>query len=1105
MGISALHAGFAIIERGSVSSGRASRFSEKSSHLAAQRHEVFANSNLRLSRRCLCSAFALLAASTFDAHAACIPSAVSDGQTVTCSGVDEQGVGTGGETGVSVTILEGATVDDNVDFRASVDLGTGATVVNQGTILGDRGIAADASSKITNLGAIDIQEGSSPYGIDVGKGSTVINEGTIIVEGSGSDPFGVGMMEGSTLINNGRIEVSGRLVPRGVQSWSAGGTVIENYGEIVSIGTAGAYKVIGVGVNSYDTLLNEGLIRAENMQSGATVTAVAGGANRTITNNDRIEAVADGPAYGFEGNSDDKVVNNGKIEVSSVSSFAVGILEAYGIDLMNTGDIVVTGATDAVGVHVGGGSHLINKGNITADGKQTSYGFYLWGDGALSFSGSVELDNAGTIKADVAIVTVANTDSMVEPAAIIVNSGKIEGDIVLGDPADTLTNKAGGVILGHIDLGLGKNLLVNEAEALISAQATAVDAGKDSGNVIRNAGRIVSSDGVAVIVADGNGVLNEGTIETNGTKGIGIVAGNSNTMFLGTDGWSGITNVGEIDAGFTGIAVGNDNTVRNYGTISSKGVGIAAGELNFVLNQGTIEILDGGLAAISAGAGNAIRNEGTIKSAGDGIVTGSGASNTGSITAAGDAIRVDGSAGGYVTNAGYITAPTAYRGSGGDDRFGNTWSLQGDIILLEGNDTLDLGDRSVTKGDIDGGTGNDIITTNGDVVLSGLVQDIEGMGVTGGTARLDLKAGSTIDRTVINAGAGILLNGELSGTVEIDEFGELSGSATVTGSVTNAGIVSPGNSIGTLAIDGTYTQGSTGELFVELDGTAADKLAVTGEATLDGALTTGLVARDLSTLEGKSYTVLTAGSIAGALDTAGIVQQGFWTLDVQQTGTAVTVTVVDVDVTIGASVPFTTSLSNAVAGAAASQTQGGGIVFEGGGNNPLPIGDQQSTSLDYDSMGDWESTAAAYMGGFDGIGARTPTAAMPKTGSAEFEGTTKGELTGTGSPEAFVVEGNVMLTADFARGLVNADFTGMEKIDRDGVASAWVDFRARMSIADGTSEFAGTAGTDDGVWNGEARGGFFGDDDGMPGHAAGLWSISSPLGRALGGFTARRQ
>jgi hypothetical protein len=63
------------------------------------------------------------------------------------------------------------------------------------------------------------------------------------------------------------------------------------------------------------------------------------------------------------------------------------------------------------------------------------------------------------------------------------------------------------------------------------------------------------------------------------------------------------------------------------------------------------------------------------------------------------------------------------------------------------------------------------------------------------------------------------------------------------------------------------------------------------------------------------------------------------------------------------------------------------------------------------------------------------------------------------APEAFIVEGDVLLTADFASGLVNA----------------------------------------------EAKGGFYGDDNGMPGHAAGLWSMSSPLGRALGGFMAKRQ
>ncbi len=445
---------------------------------------------------------------------------------------------------------------------------------------------------------------------------------------------------------------------------------------------------------------------------------------------------------------------------------------------------------------------------------------------------------------------------------------------------------------------------------------------------------------------------------------------------------------------------------------------------------------------------------------------------------------------GEIVNSGTIDADIAIYANGYQQYLNNTGTIRGDIVLLGGDDLVDLGDGSTIEGDIDAGDGMDSFTSQGHGSISGRIAGLENFTVTGGELALALEDGSDFGTMSIDAGI-VHLSGAVTGDIAIASGASLDGTASITGDIQNAGILAPGNSVGTMTVNGDYTQAAVGELFVELGTVSGDRLDVAGAAALDGVLATALQGNDPEALEGRSYTVVSAGGISGEFDNTGTVEQGFWTLAIARAGNAVTVTIVDVDTPLGASEPVTAALASALNQTSpAIQSQ---------------LSDGQQTSLDYDSMGDWESTAASFNGNWNALGDRTPAVSLPKTGSAEFEGTTKGELTETGSPEAFVVEGNVMLTADFARGLVNADFTGMEKIDRDGVASAWVDFRARMSIADGTSEFAGTAGSDDGVWNGEARGGFFGDDDGMPGHAAGLWSISSPLGRALGGFTARRQ
>ena len=90
------------------------------------------------------------------------------------------------------------------------------------------------------------------------------------------------------------------------------------------------------------------------------------------------------------------------------------------------------------------------------------------------------------------------------------------------------------------------------------------------------------------------------------------------------------------------------------------------------------------------------------------------------------------------------------------------------------------------------------------------------------------------DGTVVLA-AGTVLQATLPVTLS---GGSLEGSGTVVGDVDNvAGSVRPaGDHTGTLTVDGTYDQHKRAELDVDLAGSAGDRLAVTGAATLGGRL-----------------------------------------------------------------------------------------------------------------------------------------------------------------------------------------------------------------------------------------------------------------------------
>jgi T5SS/PEP-CTERM-associated repeat protein len=104
------------------------------------------------------------------------------------------------------------------------------------------------------------------------------------------------------------------------------------------------------------------------------------------------------------------------------------------------------------------------------------------------------------------------------------------------------------------------------------------------------------------------------------------------------------------------------------------------------------------------------------------------------------------------------------------------------------------------------------------------------------------------------------------GSVRVNAQGTLSGTGAVVGNVLNAeGKVAPGNSLGTLTIDGGYTQLASGTLEIGIGGTGPDefdRLSVTGPIALDGTLNVAL-ANMFTPLVGQSFEILD-GTISGA-------------------------------------------------------------------------------------------------------------------------------------------------------------------------------------------------------------------------------------------------
>ncbi len=132
--------------------------------------------------------------------------------------------------------------------------------------------------------------------------------------------------------------------------------------------------------------------------------------------------------------------------------------------------------------------------------------------------------------------------------------------------------------------------------------------------------------------------------------------------------------------------------------------------------------------------------------------------------------------------------------------------------------------------------------------------------VSGGT--LDVRGDYSQVPVTVQSGATATLDtaGKVA-EVTVDSGGTLSGTGMVAGNLANAGTVRPGSSIGTLTLNGNYTQGSGGKLSIEVASPLSnDLLIVNGAANLNGTLETSWQGGYTPAINTIFGTILTASS-----------------------------------------------------------------------------------------------------------------------------------------------------------------------------------------------------------------------------------------------------
>ena len=342
---------------------------------------------------------------------------------------------------------------------------------------------------------------------------------------------------------------------------------------------------------------------------------------------------------------------------------------------------------------------------------------------------------------------------------------------------------------------------------------------------------IVNNSGIVQTI--NNNSAGSRTIFNNGaTAGSNVVINNSGIASSTTFNNSASAGSARINnsAGtvlFNNASTAGEATIFNTGSVTST---IFSG----TATAGTSAITNSGAGSFTSFTGTSTAGEATIFNTG--VLT----STTFSGTATAGTAKITNSGAGLFTSfigsstGGQATLINTVAGAFVDISLLTTLGMKVGAIAGTGN--FYLGAKNLEVG------GNNASTEVTGVIRDGgpLAPAAVGGSLTKvGTGQLTLSGANLYTgKTIVNEGA-LLVNGStLSPETVVNLLGLLGGSGTVGGSLVNYGTLSPGNSPGTLTVEGNYSQEGSGNLRLEVASTGVfDKLQIGGSATLGGTLT----------------------------------------------------------------------------------------------------------------------------------------------------------------------------------------------------------------------------------------------------------------------------
>lgn len=732
-----------------------------------------------------------------------------------------------GTTTITQGTLSLQGTDPTLPSSATVDVKTGATFDISGSLSPTQTIGqlqGDAGSFVT-LGSKQLIFGSNVAPTTFS--GTIQGTGSILKEGTGTVTLaGTNSYTGGTIIQEGTLSLSGG------SSLSSSGPLTIGTSSTV---TSATFDIASAGDQSVGTL------------SGTTLGVIELGNNKLTIGG----GAAASDSATFAGTINDTGAGSiekqglGTVILSGINTYAGGTFLGQGTLEMTNNQSLGTGGIEAIGnatLNIAGTFTLSNPIIIDASETLTIYTDF---NPTLSGQISESASSGALLKAGTGTLILTNGSNSYTGGTTIQ-----EGTFELG---------VGGSLASTGAVIVGTSLTQASAVFDVSLAGASITIGDLSGSEI---GSVVLSNSSAQTLTFGTN--NAGPFvfagEIVGSQGAILKQGSSVTIFTAGSSYLGGTTITGGTLSLQGpsgsLASSGDVTVNSPGTfdigasgaLPSQIIGNLIGSGNVTLGANVLQFggtTNATFSGVISGSGSILKkNSATAFFSGQNTFTGPTEIQEGtlSITRSSDALCLTSSSGVKIDSG--ATFDISDAGAFSSQQIG-TLSGSGDITL--GDHELIFGRKrsSIFSGQITGS----------------LLSSIEKRGI----GAMIFTGNSSVGSTTIHRGL-LAINGTLtSPAVTVDAGATLAGTGTIVGAVTvsNLGIIKPGNSVGTLHVGG-LTLSPSSKTLIEISPTLGSEIDVQNAAALDGNLL--IFAHRGLYADNVSYVILEANSLSGAFN-----------------------------------------------------------------------------------------------------------------------------------------------------------------------------------------------------------------------------------------------